>query len=120
MKHLILILMVTALCCSGCTSTRSYMPQGEQLVRQFEAGDRIRVYQRNGDIADLQLVSLNQQQLVGRSLNAPFQNLEVPVLDISLIEKEEVTAMTRIGVVGALAVIVPTAIIAGSVGVDWE
>ena len=120
MKRLTLMMIVTVLICSGCTSTRSYMPQGEQFTRQFEAGDRVRVYQKNGRFSDLQLVSLDQQRLVGRSLNTPYQNLDVPVAEITLIEKEEVTAMTRIGVVGALAVIVPTAIIAGSVGADWE
>ena len=110
--------MIAAISLIGCTSMRPVDAQRTDLAAELEADDRLLVYENSGRIIDMTLIALDDGTIRGRMNDGSRGPISVAVADIEKLEIEKIDgAKTTLAVVGGTIIIVPIALIAGTLAI---
>lgn len=103
----ILWIVVVTLTTSACTTMQTVAPRPEAVKDQFEIGDRIKVYTRDGTVITFDLVEITENAIIGVREQIPFS-------DIDKIEKSTISITNTAAAGGSVALsLYGTLILAG-------
>lgn len=115
MTSKMMIVIITAISLIGCTSMRPVDAQRTDLAAELEVDDQLVVYENSGRIIDMTFIALQDETIRGRMNDGSQGPISVAVADIEKLEIEKIDgAKTTLAVVGGTIVIVPIALIAGT------
>lgn len=115
MTSKLLVVLIAVIALMGCTSMRPVDVQQLDLAAELEADDRLLVYESSGRIIDMTFIALDDGTIRGRMNDGSQGPISVAVTDIEKLEVEKIDgAKTTLAVVGGTIVIVPIAVIAGT------
>lgn len=114
----LLVVMIAAMSLIGCTSMRPVDAQRTDLAAELDVDDRLMVYETSGRIIDMTFIALDDGKIRGRMNDGSLGPISVATADIEKLEIEKIDgAKTTLAVVGGTIVIVPIALIAGTLAI---
>ena len=102
-----LILFVSFVALTGCTSMRTVDMAQEDFIDHFEVGDHLVVYEKQGRIIDMQFTQVEDGVLYGSLSNDGLTTVEVRVADIEKIEIEKVSGAKTTGAIVGGIILLP-------------
>lgn len=111
-KQLILFVSVFAL--AGCTSMRPVDIAQADFTSNFEPGDHLVVYEKQGRIIDMNFTQVEDGFLYGSLSNDGMATVEVNLADVQKIEIEKISGAKTTGAIAGGIVLLPV-VAAGAV-----
>jgi hypothetical protein len=103
MNSKLIIILITILSLTGCTSMRAMDHTQVDFVAELETGDHLVVYEKGGRVIDMTFTQVEGDRLVGSVYQRSFETVEVEIDDILQIEIEKISgAKTTGAVVGGI------------------
>jgi hypothetical protein len=102
-----LILLVSFVSMTGCTSMRAVEMEQTDFAQYIETGDHLVIYEKGGRILDIQVARVENTTIYGSITNAAFSTVEIEMADVERIEIEKVSGAKTAGVIAAGVVLIP-------------
>ncbi len=102
-----LILLISVISLVGCTSMRTVDVAEPDFADQFETGDHLVVYEKQGRIVDMKVTRIEDDVLYGSLSDNGLRTVEVSLEDIEKIEIEKISGAKTTGAVLGGIVLLP-------------
>jgi hypothetical protein len=112
-----LILFVSILSLTGCTSMRTVDMAQADFAEHFETGDHLVVYEKQGRVVDMKVTQIQGGILYGSLSNNGLTAVEINLADVEKIEIEKISGAKTTGAVIGGIVLLPVIVAGAVVGV---
>ena len=112
-----LILLVTVFSLVGCTSMRPVDMTQSDFADNFETGDHLVVYERQGRIIDMKFTGIEDGVMFGSLSDNGLVSVEVVLADIDKIEIEKISGAKTTGAVVGGIILLPIVAAGAVVGI---